>query len=349
MQIRWFLAVVLGGFLAGAPVSGAATHKVIFDTDFAVPPQDDGLALVLALNSPELDILGITTVAGNFSMERATTDALRILEIARREEIPVYAGANMPLVHEKSEFATQTHGEWWSDAPPPMPPGGFATKKAETQSAVDFIAKTVMANPGDIEILAIGPLTNIAMALRTYPGLAPKIKQLVIMGGAIATLPDGAGNVTPNAEFNFWVDPEAARVVLRSGIPISLSALNVSRKTHFTKEWYDRIVKVQTPLTQMIAETMGPYFAKDPGQVHLMFDQVAVASLIDPTLVKTKEMYVDVDAGHDVSYGTSVGWDRPKVWPYAEGAQKMQVQYDLDWDRFITMFVDRVTKPVPSR
>lgn len=349
MKTRWFLTLAVGACLVTAPLHGAGAHKVIFDTDFAAPPQDDGLALILALNSPELEILGITTVAGNFSMERATADALRILEIAHRAEIPVYAGANMPLVHEKSEFATQTHGEWWSDAPPPLPPGGFAKKKAETQSAVDYIAQTVMAHPGEIEILAIGPLTNIAMALQTYPGLAPKIKQLVIMGGAIATLPDGGGNVTPNAEFNFWVDPEAARVVLRSGIPISLSALNVSRKTHFTKAWYEKIVGVKTPITQMIADTMGPDFAKDPTQEQLMFDQVAVASLIDPTLVKTVEMYVDVDADHDVSYGTSVGWDRPKPWPYAEGAKKMQVQYDLDWNRFITMFVERVTKPVPSR
>lgn len=349
MRTTWLLAISVAALLAAGPIAGAAAHKVIFDTDFAMPPQDDGLALALALNSPELEILGITTVAGNFSMERATSDALRMLEIARREDIPVYAGANMPLVHEKTDFATKTHGEWWSDAPPPMPPGGFAKKKAEAQSAVDFIAKTVMAHPGEIEILAIGPLTNIAMAIRTYPDLAPKIKQLVIMGGAVATLPDGGGNATPNAEFNFWVDPEAARMVLRSGIPINLSALNVSRKTRLTKEWYDRIVKVDTPITKLIAETMGPHFVKDPGQVQLMFDQVAVASLIDPTLVKTKEMYVDVDADHDVSYGTSVGWERPNLWPYADGAQKMRVQYDLDWDRFITMFVERVTAPVSAR
>ena len=325
---------------------GQASHKVIFDTDFALPPQDDGLALALALGSPELDILGVTTVAGNFSMEQATADALKMLEVAGRDRIPLYEGANMPLVHQKSDFATRTHGKWWSDDPPPMPPGGFAKKKAERQSAMEFIAQTVTANPGQIEILAIGPLTNIAMAIRNYPALAPKIKQLVIMGGAVATLPDGGGNVTPNAEFNFWVDPEAAKIVLRSGIPISLSPLNVSRKTKFTKAWYDQIVKADTPITRLIADTMGPEFVKKPDDVQLMYDQVAVGSLIDPTLVKTKEMYVDVDASHDIDYGTSIGW--VAIWPYAEGAQKMQVQYDLDWDRFIRMFVDRVTKPVSS-
>ncbi len=340
------MAATLIGFGGATTGQGQAPHKVIFDTDFALPPQDDGLALALALGSPELDILGVTTVAGNFSMEQATADALKMLEVAGRDRIPVYEGANMPLVHQKSDFATRTHGKWWSDDPPPMPPGGFAKKKAERQSAMDFIAQTVMANPGQIEILAIGPLTNIAMAVRNYPGLAPKIKQLVIMGGAIATLPDGGGNVTPNAEFNFWVDPEAAKIVLRAGIPINLSPLNVSRKTRFTKTYYDQIVKIDTPITRLIAETMGPEFVKRPDDVQLMFDQVAVASLIDPTLVKTKEMYVDVDSNHDIDYGTSIGWTA--IWPHAEGAQKMQVQYDLDWDRFIRLFVDRVTKPVSS-
>lgn len=345
MTIRMTRVVILPLLLAWVAmraVAAAAPQKVIFDTDFVVPPQDDGLALILALNSPELEILGITTVAGNDSVERATSDALRVLEIAGRTAIPVFAGANMPLVHEKSEFATRTHGRWWSDDPPPMPPGGFARKRAEPRSAVDFIVKTVMENPGQVTIIAIGPLTNIATAIRQQPGFAARVKALVIMGGAIASLPDGAGNVTPNAEFNFWVDPEAAKVSLRSGIPIQLSPLNVSRKTDLTKVWYEKIVAVDTPLTRLIRDTMGPRFAKDPDRRLLMYDQVAVASVIDPTLVSTKELYVDVDATHDINYGVSVGGTT--LWPGAEGAQKMAVQYDLDWDRFIKLFVDRVTR-----
>ena len=195
--------------------------------------------------------------------------------------------------------------------------------------------------------MAIGPLTNVAMALRQEPGLAAKVKQLYIMGGAVASLPDGAGNITPNAEFNFWVDPEAARITLRSGIPIVLSPLNVSRKTNLNREWYEKLVAVDTPLTRLIRETMGPVFEKDPGRTMLMFDQVTVASLVDPTLVTTAEQYVDVDANHDIDYGVSVGGKAP--WPGAEGAQKMAVQYDLDWNRFIRMFVERVTRPVPQR
>jgi purine nucleosidase len=332
---------------APAALAQPRPTPIIFDTDFGMVPQDDSFALMLALGSPELEILGVTTVAGNFSVEQATVDALRVLEIAGRPDIAVYRGANMPLVHEKSEFATTRHGEWWSDDPPKTPPGGFAKRKEESRSAVDYIVETVNARPGQVTIMAIGPLTNVAMALRQEPGLAPKVKQVYIMGGAVASLPDGAGNITPNAEFNFWVDPEAARITLRSGIPIVLSPLNVSRKTNLNREWYEKLVAADTPLTRLIRERMGPVFEKDPGRKMLMFDQVTVASLVDPTLVTTAEQYVDVDANHDINYGVSVGGKA--LWPGAEGAQKMAVQYDLDWDRFIRMFVERVSRPVPQR
>jgi inosine-uridine nucleoside N-ribohydrolase len=333
--------------LATSVEAQATRHAVVFDTDFGMVPQDDSFALLLALNSPELEILGVTTVAGNFSVEQATSDALRVLEIAGRADIPVYRGANMPLVHEKSEYATTRHGEWWSDAAPPTPPGGFARRKAEVRSAVEYIVETVNARPGQVTIMAIGPMTNVAMALRLEPGLAAKVKQIYIMGGAVAALPDGAGNITPNAEFNFWVDPEAAKVVLRSGVPIVLSPLNVSRKTNLNRDWYQKLVAVDTPVTRLIRERLGPVFDKEPGKSLLMYDQVTVASLVDPSLVTTAELYVDVDANHDLNYGVSVGGKA--LWPGAEGAQKMAVQHGLDWDRFIRMFVERVTRPVPSR
>lgn len=322
-------------------LSNSNAHKVILDTDFILPPFDDGLAALLALNSPKIDLLGITTVAGNNSLEQATTDLLYMLEIINREEVPVYVGANMPLVHEKTAYAETVWGKWWSDEKPSMPPSGFPKKKAESESAVDFIINSVKKNSGEITIIAIGPLTNIAKAIRQDPEFARNVKQLIIMGGAIARLPDGAGNVTPNAEFNFWVDPEAAKVVLRSGIPIMLSPLNVSRKTSLTKEWYDKMVEVDTPITNLLKETMAPQFEEKPDEVFLMYDQVAVASLIDPTLVKTKEIYVDVDINHGMNYGTSVGWDH--IWPGAEGAKKISVQYDLDWERFIKLFIENIT------
>ena len=220
------------------------------------------------------------------------------------------------------------------EAPAP-PPGGFATKQIEAIGAVEFIIDTVEARPGEVIIVAIGPLTNVAMALRSSPGLAGKIKQLVIMGGAIGALPDGAGNMTPGAEFNFWVDPEAARIVLRSGVPIILSPLNVSRKSRMTGEWYEKLVVADTPFTQMIRELDGPLYAANPERMVHMYDQIAVASLIDPSLVTSTDLYVDVDTDHGISYGASLGW--PTLWPGAEGAQKMAVQHELDWERFITI------------
>jgi inosine-uridine nucleoside N-ribohydrolase len=319
-------------------------HRIIFDTDFILPPGDDGMALLLALQSPEVTILGITTVAGNESLERGTSDVLRLLEIAGRSDIPVYRGADMPLVHEKSDFAASNYGKWWSDEPPPPPPGGFAKKRAEAESAYEFIVRTVTANPGSVTIVAIGPLTNVAIALGKEPGLASRIKELVIMGGAVASLDDGGGNITPNAEFNFWVDPEAARKTLRSGVPILLSPLNVSRKTKLTKKWYDEMVATETPITALLRETMGPHFETEPERNWLMYDQVAMASLIDRTLVTTEELYVDVDVNHGINYGVSVGG--AELWPGAQGARQMKVQYDLDWPRFIEMFVARVRAPL---
>jgi len=343
MRSAWVVvcAAALAGALARA--QPPASHRIIVDTDFALPPQDDGLALAFALNSPELDIVGITTVAGNFNLARANADVLRMLEIAGRADIPVHPGAGRPLVHEKDAFAMAHYGRWWSDEPPPAPPGGFAKKTLDSEPAADFMARTVLAAPGEIEIVAIGPLTNVATAIRRSPDFAKAVKRLTIMGGAIATLPDGAGNLTPNAEFNFWVDPEAARLVLRSGIPIELSPLNVSRRTLFDRASYDRLVASPGAFSSMIAAQMGPHYARDASFHPHMYDEVALASLVDPTLVKTRRMIVDVDAAPGINYGVSVG--STQTWPGAEGAREMSVQYDIDDARFMRLFVDRVGRP----
>ncbi|MDH4126534.1 MAG: nucleoside hydrolase [Gammaproteobacteria bacterium] len=337
---RYLLAFVI--FSAGTNALSAEQIPIIFDTDFVMPPSDDSMALMLALRSPELEILGVTTVAGNESVERATSDVLRMLEIAEQADIPVYVGADMPLVHEKSDFAVRSYGKWYSNEPPPEPPGGFATKVPEEGSAVSFIVDTVMSRPGEVTLVAIGPMTNIAQAIRAEPRFASSVKQLVIMGGAIAALPDGGGNITPNAEFNFWVDPEAAYVALRSGIPIELSPLNVSRKSALDIGWYQKMVAVDTPLTRLLKATLGHRFEANPEQVWLMYDQIAVASIIDPTLVTSERLYVDVNIDHGISYGVSVGGR--EQWPGAEGAQQMNVQHDLDWPRFIEMFIERVQR-----
>ncbi len=335
-------------FAAAPAAAQQPAKKIIFDTDFAFPPQDDAMALFFVLNSPELDILGITTVAGNRSLNVANADVLKVLEVTRRTEIPVFPGAANPLLHVGTEWDKPRHGGWYANPPAPEPPGGFATiKKLEAKSAIDFLVGTVMQNPGQVTILALGPLTNIAIAIRMEPNFVRNVKELVIMGGAIASLPDGGGNHTPNAEFNFYVDPEAAQVVLRSGIPIVLSPLNISRKAKFTKESYEKIVAVDTPITRLIKERMGPGFERRPDRTALMYDQIAAVALIDPTLMKTVEWLVDVDINPGPNYGVSVG--APETWPGGEGARKMLVQTDLDWDRFIRLYVERVTRSLPAR
>lgn len=335
----WVLIAALGAPTTSGVQPAATRHRVIIDTDFALPPQDDGLALALALASPELDIAGITTVAGNYNIQRANADALRMLEIAHREEIGVYGGAARPLVHEKDAYAVSHYGKWWSDEAAPPPPGGFAKKTLEREAARSFIARSVIAEPGRIEIIAIGPLTNLALAIREQPSLVKAVKRLIIMGGAIGTLPDGAGNITPAAEFNFWVDPEAAHEVLRSGIPIELSPLNASRKTAFTGTWFEKLVARDTPIARMIKSQMSPLFERPQFSVH-MYDELAVASVVDPTLVRTRTLVVDVETAHGITYGESVGGTEP--WPGAEGAPTIAVQYDVDVPRFMQMFVERV-------
>ncbi len=170
---------------------------------------------------------------------------------------------------------------------------------------------------------------------------APVIRRLVG-----SDTPNGAGNITPNAEFNFWVDPEAARVTLRSGIPIELSPLNVSRKSALTKDWFEKMTEADTPLTRLLRDTMGPRFEAQPELKWTMYDQIAMASVIDPTLVTTDRLYVDVNTHHGISYGVSVGGR--EIWPGAEGARQMNVQFDLDWPRFIEIFAERVQRPLPD-
>ena len=345
--MKTFAVVALLVALAAAPAAAQPAQKIIFDTDFAFPPQDDAMALFFVLNSPELDVLGITTVAGNRSPNVANADVLKILEVTNRTRIPVYSGAAAPWLHQGTAWDTTRHGGWYANEPSREPPGGFArSKKLESRSAVDFLVGTVMANPKQVTILAIGPLTNIATAMRMEPRFAANVKQLVIMGGAIASLPDGGGNHTPTAEFNIYVDPEAAQVVLRSGIPIVLSPLNVSRKARFTKADYDRIVAVDSPITRLIRDNVGPGYAQRADRVALMYDQVAAVALVAPELMKTVELFVDVDVNPGPNYGVTVGASEP--WPGGEGARKMQVQTDLDWDKFIRLYTERVTRTPPA-
>ena len=211
-----------GAGMEKAPTA-AAPRRVIIDTD---PGVDDALAILLALRSPELQVEAITPVAGNVPLEFTLPNALKLVEIAGRTDVPVAGGARHPLVRKlvTGEHVHGNNGLAGVEFPEPK-------IKPVAESAPEMIRKIVKANPGEITIVAVGPLTNVALALRADPDLAAKIKAIVIMGGSLS-----GGNVTPAAEFNLYVDPEAARIVFDAGVPLTMVGLDVTRKVLFTDE-----------------------------------------------------------------------------------------------------------------
>src|SRR5246127_3101471 len=220
--------------------SAGRTSRVIIDTD---PGVDDALALLLAMSSPELKIEGITPVSGNVPLELTLPNALRMVEVAGRTDIPVAAGAKVPLVR-RLVTAAYVHGEnGLGGAVFPEP-----KIKPVAEPAADLIRQIIRKYPGEVTLITIGPLTNIATALNADPDLAGMVGRLVMMGGSLS-----GGNITPAAEFNVYVDPEAARIVFQSGIPISMVGLDVTRKTSLTEDHVRQLQASQNPASQAAA------------------------------------------------------------------------------------------------
>ena len=326
-----------------------AQEKVIIDTDLRLPPQDDSFAVLLALNSPELEVLGLTLVFGNTYLSQETADALKWLEVSGHEDVPLYLGFARPLFHhmvyEEMEQADSyerpvinTTGAYQSyEAKAPL--GAFAELQPQEEGAVEFIVRTIMENPDEVTLIPIGPLTNIAAAIRLEPRIVDNVKQVVIMGGSIGSLPtpgysEEGGNVP---EFNFRLDAEAAKIVMTSGMPIVLSPLNVSRKTALQAKHYEEMIAMGGPVADVIEQRVD--FRENTS--NLMFDQVAVGYVIDPTLITgMEEMYIDVETTPGPDYGLSFA--RMSPWAGAPEARPVQVQYDLDWPRFIDLFMERM-------
>lgn len=288
---------VVGG--KSAQGAGRTPSRVIIDTD---PGVDDAFALLLAMRSPELKIEGITPVAGNVPLELTLPNALRMVEIAGRTDIPVAAGASAPLVR-RLVTATYAHGEnglGGAEFPEPK-------TKPVADHAAEFIRRTVRKYPGEITLITLGPLTNVATALNADPELAGMVKGIFMMGGSLS-----GGNITPAAEFNFYVDPEAARIVFQSGIPLTMVGLDVTRKTTLTDEHQRTLEAAQNPVSQAAAKiarkaidhTRERGFLVGPN----MHDSLAVATFIDPSLVKLQEYYVDVETTGELTAGQTLGY-----------------------------------------
>ena len=352
--------LVAGTMLVAAPAL-ADGQTIILDTDFSTLG-DDGQVLIMAAQlhaEKKIDLLGVTVVTGNNWLKQEVAEALRAVErMGIADKVGVYAGANLPLVHDPDSFQSERSlfgfGESWQTAlhrPQPTddnleaPSDGFAqSTKMKDQGGVDFIVDTVKANPGEVSLLVIGPVTNIALAIRKNPEIVPMIKQIVYMGGAF----DVRGNTTPAAEMNVWIDPEAARIVYREPIPQAFIPLDVTNITKLGKPDFDRIVAADGVIPGMFQESwMASGFAKNPDRKFSVFDTLALAYLVDPSFAtKVEDAFVDVDIAYGPGYGRTYAYwqDQPTT-----QLQKHKVVQVFDNQRFFDFYVDLLTRPVPVK
>jgi inosine-uridine nucleoside N-ribohydrolase len=281
------------------PQTASAPSRVILDTDTGV---DDAFALLFAMRSPELKIEAITAVSGNVPLELTLPNAMRMVEIAGRTEIPVAAGAKVPLLRRlvTAEYAHGNNGLGGAVFPEPK-------IKPVPESAAELICKIVRKYPGEVTLIPVGPLTNIAIALSTEPDLARLVKGIVLMGGSLS-----GGNITPAAEFNIYVDPEAARIVFQSGIPITMVGLDVTRRTSLTDEHVRILQASQNPVSQAAAKIARNAIDHNREQGFVigpnMHDSLAVAAFIDPSILKFKDFYVDVETSGELTAGQTLGY-----------------------------------------
>jgi inosine-uridine nucleoside N-ribohydrolase len=296
---------------------------IVLDCD---PGHDDGIAILLALASPELELRGITTVHGNQTLEKTTLNALKVLELAGRSDVPVARGADRPLVRELS-VAAHVHGESGLDGPVLPEP----TARPVDDDALTFLAREL--RPG-VVLVPTGPLTNVARLLAERPDVRPD--RIVLMGGAI-----GLGNMTPAAEFNIWADPEAAAAVFESGVPVTMVGLDVTHQAIVTPERAERL-RASGRIGEVVAELVeffGQYHRKTYGwagpPVH---DALALAAVIRPELLGTEERRVDVELGSELCRGRTV----VDLYRRTDAAANASVAVDIDADSFLDLLEERI-------
>ncbi|HJQ28059.1 MAG TPA: nucleoside hydrolase [Rubrobacter sp.] len=270
---------------------------VILDVD---PGHDDAVALMLACGHPDLDLLAVTTVAGNVPLEKTTRNALRVLSLVGCTDVPVGAGASKPLARPL-HTAEDIHGKSGLDGPEEIPDATFGP---DERGAVELIAATLRDSPEPVSLIPVGPLTNIATFLREHPDLKDRIARISLMGGSI-----GLGNTTPAAEFNIYVDPEAAREVFESGLPITMSGLDVTHRAGAGPDERERLRAtgraggVVAGFLDFFAAAYEGVFGFDAPPLH---DPVAVVAVLEPDLLKTRPMRVDVECESDLTRGETV-------------------------------------------
>ncbi len=322
----------------------AAAKPIIFDTD---PGSDDAMALMLALNSPELDVRAITVVPGNVTASQGLENALRMVSLANRCDIPVAAGAQHPL------FQKLITAEFWHGK------NGLANVelptskcKVDSRFGPDLIIGLVHASPHEITLVPVGPLTNIALAVEKDPSIVPLVKEVILMGGSIS-----GGNVNAAAEANIYNDPEAAQIVFQAGWPVTMVGLDVGDKTLLSQKYLERLGQTHGPVNDFIY-SVAKYLINLSAQFGSagtpMYDPLAVGVAIDATLVKAPAMHVDVEARGEFSRGETVANRRGAIERNVlhgdhyviEGVDKVtpnaKICVDVEADRFLQLFVSRI-------
>jgi purine nucleosidase len=305
---------------------------IILDTD---PGIDDSLAILLALASPEISLEGLSVVHGNSSTAQGTVNALSVLELAKASHVPIHRGCELPLV-QPSLLAPETHGDHgigYAKLPAPQ-------TKPQIQKGSDFLIEKIMSMPGEITLVCIGPLTNVALAIRQEPRVVENVKEVFIMGGAIRH----EGNTTPLAEFNTFVDPHAAHIVFHSKMPITLTPLDVTYQCIFSKNDLNRLLKINSPITKFIADATRFYmefhdeYQKIDGCV--INDPMTLALTLMPEICEYQELYVDVD----LSGGVSMGNTFADFYHMTGKPANMKVALGVRPRDFMEMFLERMEK-----
>ena len=336
---------------------GQDKRKIIIDQDAAGPAGSDQQAILLLIQSPQTEVLGITVVTGDAWLTEEVAHTLRMLELIGRSDIPVMRGAEYPLVRTKEETEEweQRYGSvvWlgaWTPkfyhAPRDLGamPEGNPTTKASEEDAPHFLVRMVHKYPHEVTIYEGGPMTNLALAISIDPGFPSLAKELVFMGASLnpqTTDPEFADN--PRHEFNLWFDPEAAHIVLRAPWKrIVCTTVDVSVKTRMTNELIDKVKAGNSPAAQYIGKYERLY-----GSYNYLWDELTSAAWLDPTLITKKEnRYMDVNLDRGAGYGDTLTWtdqDKPK-----RDVQSVEVQLDLNTEKFYKMFVDLLTAATPQ-
>ena len=328
---------------------------VIIDQDAVGPGGTDMMSILVLLQSPKVETLGITVVAGDGWRDEEAAHALRLLELVGRTDIPVVPGAAFPLVRTQrgtqlweQQYGKVTYQGAWtrresSHAPFDVPPlaEGNPTTKPLDEDAAHFLVRMVHQYPHQVTIYAAGPMTNLALALSLDPQFAELSKALVFMGGSLSPRTDDPEYAhDPRHEFNLWFDPEAAHIVLRAHWPsIVCTTVDVSVKTRLSQEMFDEIAKAQTPAAQYVAR-----YSK-PARSYL-WDELAAAAWLDPSLITAeRQLYMDVNLDRGAGYGDTLTW--PERIKPAMDAQPVHAQMDVDMAKFGKMFVHLMTAPTP--